>query len=767
MSTPLDSIPSATDAPVCAPAKGCPWALELGMFAPLINLAMPDPLFVHDHWGRLVMANARACSSLGYSRNELLRMSVTDIEQDYDLAAAQAIWSSIQVGDARILQGRHRRKDGALIPVEVHLALLQMKGQRLYIGVARDLSERKRNEEWRRQSEERLRLFIEYAPAALAMFDREMRYLAASRRWRTDYGLGTHDLSGQSHYALFPEIGADLKAVHRRALAGETVRAEEDRFRRADGGVQWLRWETLPWYELDGSIGGIVIYSEDITARKTVEEALRTSENRLRRAQDAARLGTWEWDVQSGLSDWSDQTFRLYDLEPGVTPASYDAWLASIDPPARAAVAAQVRDCLDHSAPLDVEWRTHQGQRWLNARGQPVLDKDGRVVRYQGVVIDITERKKVYRALERTRDRLAEAQAMSHLGSFEYDVVRQHTTWSDEQYRIHGLEPGTPSINLDEILARSVDPDDADYLRASFIAAIENRRPFDQEHRLIWPDGSLHWVHTRAQPEFDEQGRLIAYIGTTQDITERKQQDEAAQRHHEVLQTLSRRQVAIQTAAAFAHELNQPLVALCAYNEVSLRLLQKENLSKENLVEVVEASHAQALRAGRVLHELLDHLHKGEAKPESFDLNMLIVAVADKVRAATSRRVKIRLALEAGLPRTLGIPLHTEKVLDNLLQNGIEAMAESGIAAATLEIAVRSHGARRMAHVTVRDAGPGLDNAKVQRMFEPFFSTKRNGLGLGLSISRALIENQGGQLWLDPEAGPGAVFHFTLPFAET
>lgn len=149
---------------------------------------------------------------------------------------------------------------------------------------------RKRAEQELRDREERLRLFIEHAPASLAMFDRGMRYLSASRRWRRDYGLGDLDLVGLSHYEIFPEITENWRAVHRRALAGEVVRAQADRFDRADGSVQWLNWEVRPWHDLKGNVAGIVIFSEDITRRKQAEDALREGEERFHRAMEAS---TW------------------------------------------------------------------------------------------------------------------------------------------------------------------------------------------------------------------------------------------------------------------------------------------------------------------------------------------------------------------------------------------------------------------------------------------------------------------------------------------
>ncbi|MCB0036744.1 MAG: PAS domain S-box protein, partial [Anaerolineales bacterium] len=175
------------------------------------------------------------------------------------------------------------RKDGRELYVSSSVTLIyDEQGQPISIlGVNRDITKRKRAEQAFRQSEEKLRLFIEHAPASLAMFDQEMRYLAHSRRWLADYGLADKNLVGRSHYEIFPEITLRWKAIHRRALAGEVIRTDEDQFMRLNEQVQWLRWEIRPWYTVEGDVGGIVIFTEDITERKRSEQARRQSETQL------------------------------------------------------------------------------------------------------------------------------------------------------------------------------------------------------------------------------------------------------------------------------------------------------------------------------------------------------------------------------------------------------------------------------------------------------------------------------------------------------
>jgi len=169
------------------------------------------------------------------------------------------------------------------------------------VGTHVDVSARRRAERELRESEARLKLFIEHAPASLAMFDDHMRYLAVSRRWLDDYALGGRDLIGCSHYQMFPEIGEELKAVHRRALAGEVIRKEADRFKRADGSVQWLRWEVRPWFAADGVVGGIVIFSEDITRHKLAELEIHRLNAHLERrvAERTAELSAANSELES------------------------------------------------------------------------------------------------------------------------------------------------------------------------------------------------------------------------------------------------------------------------------------------------------------------------------------------------------------------------------------------------------------------------------------------------------------------------------------
>lgn len=235
-----------------------------------------DAMFILDLQGNHLVANQRAADMLGYAPNELVGLSFRSISAEP--SHSEETLKRLLGGEQIPLYDRlFRKKTGEVIPVEINVELIRdLYGNPLHIqSTVRDISERKRAEQALRESEEKLRLFIDHAPVALAMLDREMCYVAVSRRLMTEYNLEDMDIIGRRHYEVFPDIPDRWKEIHQRCLAGEVIRSEEDEFVRMDGSVQWLRWEVLPWYTADDEIGGIVIFTEEISERKRAEMELR------------------------------------------------------------------------------------------------------------------------------------------------------------------------------------------------------------------------------------------------------------------------------------------------------------------------------------------------------------------------------------------------------------------------------------------------------------------------------------------------------------
>ena len=235
-------------------------------------MANPQPMWIFDlSTLRFLAVNQAALQHYGYSQAEFLDLTIRDIRSPEEVTRLLDVLSEQASPFNETGLWKHLTRDGRVIDVEVTTHLIQFAGQRAKLVLINDVSERLRAERALREHEARLRLFIEHAPVALAMFDRDMRYLAASRRWQDDYGLGHHPLDGRCHYEVFPEIGARWRELHQRGLQGEALNCEAERFVRQDGRVQWLRWTIHPWRDDQGDVGGIVIFTEDISERKRTE----------------------------------------------------------------------------------------------------------------------------------------------------------------------------------------------------------------------------------------------------------------------------------------------------------------------------------------------------------------------------------------------------------------------------------------------------------------------------------------------------------------
>ena len=406
-------------------------------FARLFHEA-PVPLCFVNKDGVLVDFNARFEQAFGYSHDD-----VPTLAEWWQLAYPDPAYRAWVQENWNAAVTHATRAGTDITPIEYRVTckngaqrIILISGITLgedFLATFFDVTERKQTEAALRESREQLKMFIEHAPAALAMFDRDMRYLNVSQRWLADYGLVGTDILGRSHYEVFPEIPARWKDIHRRALAGEVIRAEEDPFERANGTVQWLRWEVRPWYCSEGLVGGIVVFSEDITERKQAEEALRLSEERLRAALDYARIGYWEL-ARDGQALWSKQIYRMFglpaDFQPG--PDRLCEVVHGSDCPA-------VIESLQHSLATGVEHhveyriiRQDDGvERWVECRGKPILGEDGLPEKLSGFIQDITERKQAeaeihrlnadleQRVLERTAELTA---ANLELDAFAYAV---------------------------------------------------------------------------------------------------------------------------------------------------------------------------------------------------------------------------------------------------------------------------------------------------------------------------------------------------------
>ena len=375
-----------------------------------------------------------------------------------------------------------------------------------------------------RASAEQLRLFVEQAPVGIAMFDRDMRYLATSERWLSSYGFGEESLVGRSHYEVVPDIPKSWKEAHRRALSGETVREEQDPFPRADGRLQWRRWEMQPWRGANGVIGGILIFSEDVTARVEMERALRESREDLDRAQAVACTGSWRLDVNRNKLTWSTETFRMFGISPE-TPLTYESFLAAVHPSDKEPVDRSWKAALA-GARYDIEHRiiVHNETKWVRGQAGLEFDAAGEVVGGFGTVQDITNRKRAEERLRASEERFrgifehagAGIAILALDGRFlscnpAYSAMLGYT---EDEFRTlvspDLLHPEDRERNLAEM----------GKLLAEVVPSIEVTNRYVDRH-----DKPL-WVHKYVSLLRDASGKPTSLIALVIDITKQKRQEE-------------------------------------------------------------------------------------------------------------------------------------------------------------------------------------------------------------------------------------------------
>jgi len=371
------------------------------------------------------------------------------------------------------------------------------------------------------------------------------------------------------------------------------------------------------------------------------------------------------------------------------------------------------------------------------------------------------ERKKAEDALRRSEMYLAEAQRLSHTGSFGWDLLREEIYWSDETYRIFECEATTkPTVQL--VIDRT-HPDDRMHLRQIIDNASIERGAFTVEHRLIMADGSVKYVRAVARPSTGEDPGSVIFVGAVTDITERKRAEQERERLRQLegdLAYMSRVMTVGELAASLAHEIKQPITAALMRAKACTRWLRRDAPEVEEACAAASAMVADVTRATEIIERVRLLYRRGTAKQEPVDLNDIIREMTVLLNDTARRNsVSIRTELDASLPTAKADRVQLQQILMNLMSNGIEAMQATG---GGLSVTSRRAEDGQLL-ISVSDSGVGLPVDGHERIFEAFFTTKPHGTGMGLSISRRIIELHGGRLWASPNAGRGATFQFTLP----
>jgi PAS domain S-box-containing protein len=383
---------------------------------------------------------------------------------------------------------------------------------------------------------------------------------------------------------------------------------------------------------------------------------------------------------------------------------------------------------------------------------------------------DITARKRAEAAkdlrseeeLRRSEAFLAEGQRLSLTGSFSWKVASDEITWSEELYRIYELEVGTP-VTL-ELIRTRVHPEDVSLIeKMKRVGQMPDEGiDFAWQYRLLMPDGSIKYLHAVAHATRDQAGQL-EYIAAVQDVTARRISEEALAKARSELAKVSRAATLGVLTASIAHEVNQPLSGIITNAGTCLRMLDDDPPNLEGARETARRTIRDGNRASDVITRLRTLFSKEELTLEPLDLNEVTREVVALTLSDLQRnRVALQAELADDLPAVVGDRIQLQQVILNLLRNAGDAMSDVHDRPRQLLIRTAREDRDRV-RVSVRDAGVGVDSENMNKLLDAFYTTKSDGMGIGLSVSRSIVERHGGRLWAEPNDGPGATFSFSIP----
>ncbi|MEZ4600236.1 MAG: PAS domain S-box protein [Syntrophotaleaceae bacterium] len=650
-------------------------------------------------------------------------------------------------------------------------------GGTLWHGMIWDITQSKIAEEKLAHSHDLMSYIIEHDRSAVAVHDKDLKYIYVSRQYLEQYGVKEQDIIGKHHYEVFPDLPQKWRDVHQRALQGEVSSAEEDPYVRQDGFIDWTRWECRPWHEADGSIGGIIVYTEVITPRKKTEEALR-----LMASQYATLLRT------------SQDGFWLVNREGRLLEVN-EAYCWMVGFPREQMLGRHIRELIDGESLEEIEHRIReiceQGysrfesrHRTADGRGIDVEISTSYWSEGERIIVfirNITERKKYENALKKSEHRFRTF--VENINDIIFSVnPKGNLTYVSPNW-LHFLgEPAHEAIGRS--FEHYIHTDDLKFWRNHLAQVLQGEESSGSvEYRVRHQEGHWLWHTSSGSPLRNEAGEVISWIGVARDVTEQKKMQDFMIQTEKIMSLGT-------MAAGMAHEINNPLSIISQGVQNVLRRTRQElpgnlttakecgisfeglglYLTRRNVFRSLEAIMAAVDRSAAIVTNMLEFSRRSDAMPIPCNLNRILeksvqLAGTDydlkKKYDFRNIRIETEFSLEAPVPC---IPSELEQVLLNLLRNSAQSF--QGVEREVPTIALRSWDDGEWAFIEVEDNGSGIEEEVRKNIFDPFFTTKKvgEGTGLGLSVSyHIIVQRHGGKISVESEAGEWTRFRICLP----
>ena len=669
----------------------------------------------------------------------------------------------------------------------------------------KEIQERIRITEALKASEGQFRSVAETSPEPIIIHS-DCRIVFASRAAAELYGAqGSDELVGMDVFRLVhPDSHAFVRERVRANYCGENVPLMELRVRRLDG--RMIEVEAAAGPLVFGGVPAAVVIVRDITRRKRAQ-AWREAQSRILEllATGSTRSAVFGEIVGFTETQLNDGLGSILVLDPcgkrlrtgfcGSLPDAYNRAIEGLE------IGPQAGSCGTAAFtghPVIVADIAHD-PRWAAYRdialahglracwSLPVLGENGKVLgtlamyyreprnpspeefeairvaaHLTGIAIEH------WQSQEALREREAEmklAMEAAHMGIWYWDVPGDRIDYSETMGPLFGLARGAGHESAKEFLA-SVHPDDRERMAGAIATTLKQQEEYQNEVRVIWPDGSLHWIANRGVVMRDEQGSALRLVGVAMDITARKQLEATVAQGQIELEHLSRLHLIDSMAANLAHELNQPLAAVQYTLSGALERASKRTMRKSDLAEALRHAQGQAERAAAIVERVREFARRRGPDKKKLPLLETLEESLALVRVDAQRR-RVKMLIEE-IPEKLEIiadRVQLQQVLVNLIRNGMEAMDDTPVAERRITLSARTDGQGKV-EIALADRGCGIDADTTQLLFRPFQTTRGAGLGLGLSICLNIIEAHGGRIWLEPNEHGGTIARFTLTKAQ-
>ncbi len=657
-------------------------------------------------------------------------------------------------------------KDGSIRTLEVQeVPVYDEEGMPTAVeGVAQDISERKKAEEALR----RYGSMVSASSDLMVFVDATYTYQAANPA-SCDAHLKTQDeILGHTVAEVLGQklFETQIKPQLDRCLSGERVNFgfwwDSPGRGRLHADAQYD-----PFYDADGSVSGVLVDVRDTTDSKKAEEALKKSEQRLAKAQEIGRIGSWEWDIESDKAIWSDQTYRMFGFEPGEIDVTFESLLTRMHPDDRERVGREIEVAVNEHKAIDMEYRVFRkdgNECVVHSRGEVTVDETGKPIGLVGVIQDITERTLVEEKLRRSEAKYRELVEHAAIGIYRSTADGRFLAVNPALVNMLGYESEAELLSID--MGKDLYRDAVD--RARLVKERQLHRQVGQDE-VEWrrKDGGRILVRLSGRPIYNEAGALEGFEMVAEDITERREL-ETQLRHAQKMEAVG------ELTGGIAHDLNNILTVVQANVELVADSLPA---SRSDLRADIEETRTAARRGIALIKKLLGFSRRSRLEVKPLDIVRLITELLEMLRRVVSENIEIELSVD-GEPGTVRADAGAvEQILVNLVTNARDAMPQGGV----LRLDMRQVGldedyrathpwARpgRYVCISVSDTGTGMDEETRERVFEPFFTTKPVGIGtgLGLAMVYGLVKQHGGMVDVHSEVGEGTTVKLYFPLVD-